>query len=367
MEGVISPELARILESRREELNRLYLQRAGPNPRTGPDDFLLSFGSLAGAAVGPILGDARLRESAGSVVRGVFLAALELSGRGRLGAEGGGLENGLAALLSAFPGPVAQDPERFVRSAAAAMEATAGKSEETLSKWLSLMSSCGGAVAGMDDFLGTGLAAAWLSGMPQYRHAALKALSSLPKAAVSQLLGLGKADPGIDPVQAVESLSADPWFDPDSMKIGAAKPKACFTTAGGWRGYGGQFEAPPTLKLADGEVLAVDGRSAFRLFADRWGTFLLVEPDADPMPAGKPPFVDLTLKKDGFKLGEQFFYAGDILRLSRTCYPWSRTDIPTLSSVRVDDTIFFTHNLSFKVFIIGAPAHGHGKDTGKAE
>lgn len=360
VEGVISPELAKLLESRREELNRLYRQRAGLRSKAASEDFLTRFGTLVQAAVGPILKDSRLKESAGNVVKGIFLVALELSERGRLGAEAGGFDKGLAAMLAAFPGPVAQDPERLVRSAVAAMESMAEKSGEALSKWLSFMAGCSGAVAGMDDFLKTGLTAAWLSGMPQYRQAALKAMASLPKQAASLLLGFSKTDPAVDPAKALQSLSSNPWFDPASMKKGATPPKACFTTAGGWRGYGGQFENPPTLKVEDGEVLAVDGKSAYRLYADRWGTFLLYDPDANPEKAKRLPAVDLALQRGGFRFGGKSYTEEDVTSLNEAGFPWSRADLSPSSSVHDEATIFFTHPLSHRVFIIGLAGQEHG-------
>ncbi len=361
---MISPELARILECRRDELNRLYHQRAGRHPESRADDFLQLFGSLAEAAVSPILKDSKLRESAGTVVRGIFLAALDLWSRGSLGEEGGGLEKGLASMLSTFPGPVAQDPERFVRSAAAAMETTSAKSDETLSAWLGLMARCGAAVFGMDDFLKAGLAAAWLAGMPQYRPAALRALTGLSRQAASLLLGLDKSGSVADPAKDIESLSADPWHDPAAQAINAEPPQVYLTSAGGWRGYGGQFKAPPTLKLGEGGVLAVDGQAAFRLFADRWGTFLLNEPDADPKAVGKPPAAELALQKDGFRTCGKCFAAEKIVNLSKTGFPWGREDIPTTASVQFGNTIYFTHPLSYRVYIVGLPGQVHGKDDG---
>jgi hypothetical protein len=145
------------------------------------------------------------------------------------------------------------------------------------------------------------------------------------------------------------------------VKKGAMTPQAYYSTTGDWRGYGGQFEAPPTLKVEDGEVLAVDGRSAYRLFADRWGAFLLNEPDADPKPAGKPPRAELALHMDGFRLTDKSFTAGDILKLSMTGFPWSREDAPPTASVHTGSTIYFTHPLSFQVYIIGLPGQGHEK------
>lgn len=358
VEGVISPELAKLLESKRDELNRLYRQRAAPSTQVRAGDFLRSFGALAEAAAGPILGDARLRASAGNVVRGVFLAVLDLSGRGRLGAGGGWLERGLAVLLASFPGPVAQDPERFVRSAAAAMEAAAGKSEETLSRWLALMAGCGGMVTGMEDFLNSGLAAAWLAGLPQYRQSALRALSGLPRQAVSQLLGLDSRE--ADPVNAVKALSLDPWYDPALTRKVGPPPQAYLTAAGGWRGYGGQFQAPPTLKLADGEVLAVDGQSACRLFADRWGTFLLDEPGADTTRTEKTRSAELVLNKDGFSYRGENIARQEIMPLSRVGLPRGGGEGPAASCLLKDNTIYFTLALSFRVFIIGRPGQDRG-------
>lgn len=362
VEGVTSPELARLLERHRDEINAAFRRQGSARALERPGEFLDSFRSLAEAAVGSMQRDPRLGESSGPAVAALFRAWL-----GAWGKAPGPSEGGLRALMGAFPGPMARDPERFLGSSLNAMAALAGHSEASLDKWLKAMSRLGGAVAGLDDFLNAGLAAAWLSGLPQYRRAALKALPGLPRAAVSSLLGLGKADPGIDPVKAVESLSADPWFDPAAPKKGAAPPQACFAAVGGWRGYGGRFSSTPML-WCDGEgVLAGDGRDCCRIYADRWGAALVSEPHDGPGKADGSQAPGFGLTGDGFRFGglacrwEQTEPLGD----SRPRF--AAEELPASSSVAFGNAVFFSHPLSFRVFIIGLPAGANGKHTRKKQ
>lgn len=355
-----SPELARLLERHRDEINAAFRRQESLRALERPEEFLDSFRSLAEAAVGSMHRDPRLAESSGPAVAALFRAWL-----GAWGKTPGLSEDGLRALIRAFPGPMARDPERFLGSSLNAMAALAGHSDASLDKWLEAMSRLGGAVAGLDDLLSAGLAAAWLSGLPQYRRAALKALSGLPKAAVSSLLGIGKKDPKMDPAQAIESLAADPWFDPASPKKGAPPPQACFTAAGGWRGYGGQFSSTPML-WCDGEgVLAGDGRNCCRIYADRWGAALVSEPSGGPGKAEGSRAPGFGLTGDGFRFRGLACRWDQTEPLGDSRPRLAANDLPASSSVAFGNAVFFSHPLSFRVFIIGLPEGPYGKNTRK--
>ena len=353
-----SPGLAQILAGQREELNRVFRQQALLHPRLSADEFLLTFGSLAEAAVRsmkPAPGDPT-PEALAAVVRTLFQNTLEMMGLGLLGpAPGRCLESRLAALIEAFPGPLAQDPDRWLRSAANAMVTAMDRSDESLTKWMALMARLKGVVTGLDDFLKAGLAAAWLAGLAQYRAAAMRLLPELSSQALTLLFGLDAAAPGFDVQIFAKAIADDPWADPAQVLRGGPAEQACFTTAGGWLGFGGHFANTPRL-AADGEaVLAFDGEACYRIHADRWGTFLLREPDVDQSKLKIANLPDFRLTKESIQLSGKLWRRDAITPLGRAGLPWERAGMPATYSALRGNTLYFTHPMSYRIFIVGLP------------
>ena len=120
MEGLISPELARILDSKRSAFNGLFADYSRRYPGIDPDDFMISFAAVADPALAAVrrysegarkspLSD----EGAGSLLQTLYADLLECSGRGLIGGSGRHplLEKALITILSGFPRACRDDPD----------------------------------------------------------------------------------------------------------------------------------------------------------------------------------------------------------------------------------------------------------------
>lgn len=124
-----------------------------------------------------------------------------------------------------------------------------------------------------DEVMRCSSVAAWGSGLAQYRESALGIWESLPNELKGIVLGSHFA--GIS-VATLERNLQDRWADP------AAKGEGCLeivARAGAFRGFGGQFLAPPQV-ASDGQRLLVhDYGSTYALCADFFGATFLRVPD----------------------------------------------------------------------------------------
>lgn len=346
-----SPELARLLERHREEINAAFHGQAALRAPERIGDFLSSFRLLAESAVGSISRSPGLKEAAGPAIEALFRVWL-----GSWEKATADSERALTSLIESFPGPLAQDPERFLRSSLNAMETLAGSSEGSLEKWQVAMSRVGGFVPSLDEYLKVGLAAAWLSGLAQYRQAALRELASLPPRASAALFNLETKGSTMEPPRLAETLASDPWSDPAVAANGGRRERSCLSSTGGWRGYGGQFNSPPVLWNDVGAVVASDGSGSFRVYADRWGSALVGEPGLEPEKTKGSQAAGFRLDDKGFIMNDLTCRWDEIEALGHGPPRFAGADLTPSSSAALGNTVFFTHPLSFRIYIIGLPA-----------
>ncbi len=197
---------------------------------------------------------------------------------------------------------IARDPERVTGSLSNAVINIAGHSLIGASRWVELwkVSSSQGILNHCHstlELLDTGRVIAWLCGMAHLRSLALELLSKLPPALARSILGLSPdQDAAAEPAQKhvdaasdpqleaiLEQLSDDPWLDPltasaaaNELQVGPAENRAprLIRTVGSFRGFGGEFIEPPTVTCENGQLLVHDGKAAWRLHADRFGSAL---------------------------------------------------------------------------------------------
>jgi hypothetical protein len=130
----------------------------------------------------------------------------------------------------------------------------------------------------VDSLLQAAQVAAWRCGLAHYRLTALDRCAGLNPAAVLVALGV-PGRPAVTPEQlqaAVARLRNDPWLDPVTAFTDSVPERhlRLVRRVGAFRGFGGQFLAPPEVTLSGGQLVVNDGDNHWLLFADRFGATL---------------------------------------------------------------------------------------------
>ena len=269
---VLVGPFARALERRREWFNTRFAM-ARFELRRLDGDALLDF---LRERADPIV-DAAFAADPGAdeqaldrVIDALFEAALELVGRD-LVARAPLVTESWSALLPRAAHLLRREPTRVTRSISNAVYGLTDELSESATRdWMHTMTDLAPRFETVDPWLACGCVAAWRAGLAHYREGALDACRALGSDVVARLLGVD-ADTGAEAL--VEAMAADPWFDPARSAAGDRKP-AVVALAGGFRGFGGPFQAPPVVERRGGGLFAVDGERCFRLHADVYGAVL---------------------------------------------------------------------------------------------
>jgi hypothetical protein len=197
------------------------------------------------------------------------------------------------SLLPAAATLLSKDPRRVAAALSNASIHLARTPGARLSEWVRIMRGLASRTDDVDACLRAGQVAAWRCGMAHYREGALRAVADLPDALARAALDL-PAGFSASKDRLLETL-ADRWRRPET----AGEPYgpsglAIVARAGGFRGFGGIFVAPPEVFTLHGTLYAFDSESCWSLHADLFGaTLQRYGPD---LPGG-------SVEKDGlFKL-----------------------------------------------------------------
>lgn len=125
----------------------------------------------------------------------------------------------------------------------------------------------------IEMFERVGVLAAWRSGMPNYREAAMRHLGSLDAQVASLAIGCTNE---LSTEHFARTVS-EPWFDPSTGQS-ISQP----IRVGNFRGLGGQFERPPVIVAGVTEAIVTDGTTDWHLLADHVGAFLQRVGDRTP-------------------------------------------------------------------------------------
>lgn len=226
----------------------------------------------------------------------LYGTVLDLYARGFLGPETRHPVIGAAwrRLLPAVPRLVAAEPASIAGAVTNAVHALAIVPGSRPASWIERMVVLGPLCADLAIFRDAGAVVAWQCGMAHLRPAALDAAARLPVAIAAPSLGLPVTDAaGIAAVLA--RLRDDSWLEPGAAVRPAGGPRELrvVARAGAFRGFGGPFIEPPTVRSSSGGALyASDRDAAWRLHADRFGTvFRRVGPAKIALPPGDPAAV----------------------------------------------------------------------------
>lgn len=169
--------------------------------------------------------------------------------------------------------------------------------------WLDAMLDCVDAMQSVDDLRAVGMVLGWRCGLAHYRRSALIRWAELPEPLQRETLSV----PDHHSLTSVTEALADPWRDPARPGDGAPTLEVV-ATVGAFRGFGGDFHRPPTVRAVDGR-LYVEDEVCLALHADHFGATLqrvgsAPEGEATPSPfrldaSGVVTCGDLTARFDG--------------------------------------------------------------------
>ena len=289
-----------ILEARRGRFNGQFAEARRVWPALDPAVFAQHLVSV----VSPLVESAAelAPERAEAVAEGLYGLSLQLLGRDYLGPNSRytALAEAWSSLLPALPNRLAEDPRLFagaVTNAIYNLSATPGARPRD---WMTDVQRLSDVCGPLSELLEAAKVAAWRAGLAHYRYSALSVCAGLRPAVAAAALGLpGDAIPFSAEAlaQIVSGLQADPWLAP-AEAAGLAQPRPrhleLIARVGAFRGFGGQFMAPPKVSCPGGQFVVSDGAEHWLLFADCFGASLHRSPS--------PPHAPLKLSAPLFRL-----------------------------------------------------------------
>ena len=259
--AVLDGALADALAAQRDRCNSLVAQA-----RRAHADF--DIGALERQIRGP-LGDVvgacerRAPGSGARVLAALFEPVVELVAQHRLG---GGTHDELMGRLPGLAPVLVTRPRLVFGSLANALVHLAAYGVSPAA-WLERVERAA-ATGDATTALRAGQVAAWALGLSHFRSSALSVASTLDDVALAAALGVEESAPV---GETVKQLEEDRWWQP-----GRATPDrpAVVHRAGGFRGFGGPFLAPPRATTRAGHIVICSGGEAWTLHADAWGATL---------------------------------------------------------------------------------------------
>ena len=144
----------------------------------------------------------------------------------------------------AFPSYVAREPSRVAGSITNALYNLSRTPGARPKDWWSTDFHLCQSVA---EFLDYGIILAWRCGMPQYRRSALEKAKSLLPELAANALGLPQTTTPERLTDVIRNLTNNPWILPQDALQNAKRQLKIVATAGAFRGFNGQFLAPPKV------------------------------------------------------------------------------------------------------------------------
>ncbi len=313
MEKITDPLLVRLLQQNREEMNHLWANYTYLNRQADPDIFLEMWSDWL-KHCGEI-NSLPPEEDFIIYYRLSLEMFIQYSFRNPVF-----LDRDIAHFLASILPFQKQDPA-FLSGIRKVIDKLLVISLDSTQNWVMNMIGFSSAVSDKKLWQEVGLVQAWLAGMSQYRQEALYILETIPEAIWKQVC------PGQSDRRIVEALKQDPW-----LGLPGYAPR--FTTdtliLEGFRGYGGNFTAPPVIIGWEEGLLLRTGELYWICFADAYGVVVVADgrqkealPPSDTH-SGNPDF------------------------LADCPAEWPRE---ISSSLNLDGAVWYTSPLSFHLFV----------------
>lgn len=264
---MISTPLAEALEARRPEFNARFRLAAQRYPQLDGQELL----RFIADAVDPLAQSVHaLRPDAvGDVVSVAYDCALQLVGQ-RLSLDAGrygAIPEMWRDVLPSAAAAIAKQPARVIASLTNAAHQLASSESADVTRWIRSLQEVAPRCATPDELLIVGQVSAWQCGLAHYREGVLGAIRSLPPALACAVLGVNARQYEA----TLQRLQEDRWFDPAHPNAGSLR---IVRSAGAFRGFGGPFLQPPTLKSTDNGWLVQSAEDYWLLVADAFGATL---------------------------------------------------------------------------------------------
>jgi hypothetical protein len=273
--AVTVDSFARLLAADRVRFNAKFAEARQRHPRLEPE----AFADLLRTTVAPLVEAVGqvCPEKTAEAAEALYDLALDLLGKELLGPHS--RQPALAAawhsLLPQLPRFVAEAPRWCVGAISNALYNLSATPGARPVEWVDALLQLAEVCPDVTTLLQAGQVAAWRAGLAHYRLDALEICTQLaasqPRAA-RLALGLPPDNPApLEPI--LDGLLADPWRRPGAGADRLAK-LGLVARVGAFRGFGGEFLAPPVAVAADGHLVIRDGENCWRLTADVFGATL---------------------------------------------------------------------------------------------
>jgi hypothetical protein len=263
---MLSEAFINVLVTRRHEYNAQFLAARRAAPELTDDafkEFLAASLDPLVRAVAAIDGRAVLEVTDTAYAVGLELLAQRLAGPR---AHHGALDQAFQQLFPALARFVAAAPDAVIPRLCNAIHQLASVPGTRVADWSTTMAQLGPSTGSVTELLELGQVAAWLCGLPHYRAPALELCRRLPAPLLAQLL---RVSPESLPA-VLARLEVDPWFVPSAPELGLRLAG----TFGSFRGFCGQFLAPPRVLRVGHGLFVASGDDAWLVTLDAFGCTL---------------------------------------------------------------------------------------------
>lgn len=261
----------RLLEENRQSLNQRFFKRQASGAKIESDAWL----SHLRTHVLPLVDEVQktLPERCHGVLNQLYDVSLDLFSVGHFGETTGVLPSALNRLwtqvLPQLATWIARDARRVTGSLSNAVLAIAQARAESATLWLNMLITVGSKAESVEQLLQIAQVAAWVSGLPEYRTAAVDLATRLPVDQLRCLLNISDNIPDSQINSILTRWRSYAWVE--SEEVCARSNIQQVSACGAFSGFGGPFPYPPRVFTHDQQLFASDGQQVWHVLADRFG------------------------------------------------------------------------------------------------
>ncbi|MBK8394308.1 MAG: hypothetical protein IPL26_03560 [Leptospiraceae bacterium] len=273
-EQITNPILIEIFELNREKLNSLFNFYKFTYPVIEKDVVFYYIKLIIEPMVETYSN--RDKNQLSVLVFSLYEKSLELIGKNFLGNSGRYpfFENKFIQCLEDSNEIIFENPDLYLSSISNAILKLGSSNIVKLETWISKFRKLTIKAKSIRECLEAGEVAAWVSGMPQYRHKALEISLTLDVDLLGIALGIANIK-SINREKFITKLSSDLWMSPENaLKENSPNKKFLLKRVGSFTGFGGEFITPPKVELIDHEFIISDSKNFYVLFTDIFGSHL---------------------------------------------------------------------------------------------
>jgi hypothetical protein len=270
---MLTGPLAQSLDRRRDAFNARFAAAQKGGARIDGPAFLRHLAEVVDPIVRAVA--ALFPEKTDATVAALYDQSLDLFAANLLGPESccPPVVDAWRRLLPALPRLVAREPARVAASITNAVHNLAATPNARPTEWIDNTLALAAHLADTHALLEVGKILAWRAGLPRYRDGVLAAARQLDPGLAALSLDLPADTAGADIAKILDRMTEDPWLSPaDALKpVPETQPLRIAARVGAFRGFGGPFIRPPTVRTVDHQFVVHDGEHTWHLIADLYG------------------------------------------------------------------------------------------------